>query len=250
MLKLRIIPTLLFKDTVLVKSIQYGSLRRVGSARQAVRVNNLRNVDELLFVDIGATRTNSIPDVQLIDDIADDCFMPLTVGGGIKTLHDARSLFAAGADKITLNSAIASNPGIVQEIAQIFGSQAVVASIDVRCIDGQYTCYTNNGENPLDTPPAELAQRLQSLGAGEILLNSIDKDGTMDGYDLTIIKKISEATQLPIIASGGAGKLEHFAQAAAAGANALAAASLFHFTEITPSDVRNFLGEQGFNVRK
>jgi cyclase len=250
-LKIRIIPTLLFRDLGLVKGVGFDSWRRVGSAMQAIKVYNLREVDELVFLDITATQNGRAPDFATVDELADDCFMPMTVGGGVRNLDDARRLLHVGADKISLNTALVESPELVQQIADAFGSQCVVASIDARRnADGSYEVWTHSGTRPTGCDPVELAQKVAGLGAGEILLTSIDRDGTMQGYDIELTKRVNEAVNIPVIASGGAGNYEHMAEVLReAKVAAVAAASIFHFTQQTPLEAKRYLKAQGFQVR-
>ena len=251
MLKVRIMPTLLFKDVGLVKGVGFDSWRRVGSAMQAVKVYNMREVDELVFLDITATRDGRRPDFEVVDDLADECFMPLTVGGGVRTLVDVRRLLQVGADKVAINTALVEIPELVQEAATQFGSQCVVASIDARRqADGVYQVYIRSGTVPTSKHPISLAREAEALGAGEILLTAIDRDGTMEGYDIELTKLVSEAVTVPVIASGGAGNYEHMAEVLQKGnASAVAAASIFHFTQQTPLEAKRYLQERGVNVR-
>lgn len=251
MLKVRIIPTLLFKKVGLVKGIGFDSWRRVGSAMQAIKVYNMREVDELVFLDITATQEGQHPDFELIDELADECFMPMTVGGGVHTLDDVRSLLQVGADKVAINTAAVENPELVRKVAKKFGSQCVVVSIDARKLDnGKYEVYTHSGTHPTGIDPLDLAQKVEAFGAGEILLTSIERDGTMSGYDIELIQSVSSSVSIPIIASGGAGNYEHMFQALAQGkASAIAAASIFHFTEQTPLEAKHYLAERGIHVR-
>lgn len=252
MLKIRIIPTLLFKDVGLVKGVAFDSWRRVGSAMQAVKVYNLRAVDELVFLDITATRDGRPPDFAAIDELADECFMPMTVGGGVRSFADARRLVKVGADKIALNTALIESPDLVREIAESYGTQFVVASIDVkRHPDGRYEVYTRSGTQPTGVDPQALAERVEELGAGEILLTSIDRDGTMQGYDIELNRRLSAVVSIPVIASGGAGNYEHMAEVLReTGVSAVAAASIFHFTEQTPLEAKRYLQRLGFAVRR
>ncbi|MBE2269969.1 MAG: imidazole glycerol phosphate synthase subunit HisF [Anaerolinea sp.] len=252
MLKIRIIPTLLFKDVGLVKGVAFDSWRRVGSAMQAVKVYNLRAVDELVFLDISATRDGRPPDFAAIDELADECFMPMTVGGGVRNFADARRLVKVGADKIALNTALIESPDLVREIAESYGTQFVVASIDVKQhADGRYEVYTRSGTQPTGVDPVALAEQVEKSGAGEILLTSIDRDGTMQGYDIELNRRVSAAVNIPVIASGGAGSYEHMAQVLReTSVTAVAAASIFHFTEQTPLEAKRYLQKQGFAVRK
>jgi cyclase len=244
-------PTLLFKDVGLVKGVGFDSWRRVGSAMQAVKVYNLREVDELVFLDITATRSGRPPDFAAVDELADECFMPLTVGGGVQTVEDVRRLLQVGADKVAINTAAVERPGLIREVADRFGSQCVVASIDVRRhADGRWEVFTHSGTQPTGLDPVDLARRVAELGAGEVLLTSIERDGTMEGYDLDLIAAVSAAVSVPVIASGGAGNYEHLAQAIERGqATAVAAASIFHFTEQTPLEAKRYLRARGINVR-
>jgi len=243
-------PTLLYKNTTLVKGVGFDSWRRVGSAMQAVKVYNMREVDELVFLDIAATREGRSPDFDLIDDLADECFMPLAVGGGIRSLDDVRRLLRVGADKIVVNTAAVNRPELIREITNRFGSQCVVVSIDARKNRGEdYEAYVESGTRPAGLDPVALARRAESLGAGEVLITSMDRDGTMQGYDIELISRVAKAVSIPVIASGGAGSYAHMAEALRAGASALAAASMFHFTEQTPREAKLYLRDQGFPTR-
>jgi cyclase len=252
MLKVRIMPTLLYRDFELIKGIGFDSWRGVGSAMQAIRVYNMREVDELLFFDISATREEREPDFALIDDLADECFMPLTVGGGIKTVHDVQRLLAVGADKVVINSQAVVDPDFIEAVANRFGCQCVVVSIDARQHDdGHYEVYTHSGTRATGLAPAAFAQEAARRGAGEILITNIERDGTMSGYDLELIRQISEGVDIPVIASGGAGQYQDFFQALTSGkAAAVAAASMFHFTEQTPLAAKEYLHQRGIVVRR
>jgi len=251
MIKTRIIPTLLYKEFTLVKGIRFDSWRRVGSLLQSVKVYNLREVDELVFLDITATLEGRSPDFKLIDDFADECFMPLAIGGGVKTIEDVRRLLQCGADKIVINSAAFLRPELVREAAQKFGSQCLVVSIDAKkSPNGKYEVLICSGTKPTGIEPSVFARRVEMFGAGEILLTSIDRDGTMMGYDIDLVQSVTNAVSIPVIASGGAGNYEHTLDVLARGkASAIALASVFHFTEITPLSVKQFLKQGGINVR-
>ena len=251
MLKVRIIPTLLYKDVGLVKGISFDSWRRVGSAMQAVKVYNMREVDELVFLDITATQEGRHPDFELVDELADECFMPMTVGGGVQTIDDVRRLLQLGADKVAINTSAVKNPVLVRQVAERFGSQCVTVSIDVRrTAKGYHEVYTYSGTHPTGFNPVNLAQKVEEMGAGEILLTSIDRDGTMNGYDIELIGSVSNSISIPVIASGGAGNYEHMFQALTQGkASAVAAASIFHYTEQTPLEAKHYLAERGIPVR-
>lgn len=246
MLKVRVVPTLLYKDSGLVKGVGFDSWRPVGAALQAVRVYNMRDVDELVFLDIGATPGGYAPDFDLVDELADDCFMPLTVGGGIHSAEDAAGLLAVGADKVCLGAVAVENPELVTAIAKRFGVQCVVVSVD--CIDGGIA--THGGTRRHERDPADFAAEMEDRGAGEILLQSVSRDGTMEGYDVECIQAVSSRVSIPVIASGGAGSPDHMAAALLeGGASAVAAASMYHFTEQTPREVKEELSARGIPVR-
>jgi imidazole glycerol-phosphate synthase subunit HisF len=251
MLKIRIMPTLLFKDVGLVKGVQFDSWRRVGAALQTIKVYNMREVDELVFLDISATPSGRGPDFDVIDELADECFMPMTVGGGVRSLDDVTRLLRVGADKVAINTAAVASPELIRDSARRFGSQCVVVSIDVRRRDdGCFEAFTGAGTRATGIGAVELAQRAEAFGAGEILLTSIDRDGTMAGYDTDLIGAVAAAVSIPVIASGGAGTYEHMSAALRlGGASAVAAASMFHFTEQTPLEAKRYLKSQGFAVR-
>jgi len=249
--KVRIMPTLLFKEVGLVKGVGFDSWRRVGSAMQAINVYNMRAVDELMFLDITATLEERPPDFDTVDDLADECFMPLAVGGGIRSVEDVRHLLQVGADKVVINTAALQNPELVQQVAQRFGSQCVVVSIDARRkSDGSYEVYTHSGTVPTGKAPTDWACAVERLGAGEILITSVERDGTMSGYDLELTRRVSEAVSVPVIASGGAGSYDDMAQVLNVGkASAVAAASILHFTPQTPLEAKRYLHDKGFKVR-
>ncbi len=250
MLKMRVMPTLLYKNTTLVKGVGFDSWRRVGTPMQAIKLYNMREVDELVFLDISATRDGRHPDFELIDDLADECFMPLAVGGGIKSVEDVRGLLQVGADKLVVNTAALDRPELIREISERFGSQCIVVSIDARSdADAGHLVYVESGTRPFARNPAEIARRSEAMGAGEILITSIDRDGSMEGYDLELIRRVSEAVTIPVIASGGAGNYDHMARALEAGASAVAAASIFHFTEQTPREAKRHLRDLGYPMR-
>ena len=250
MLKTRIIPTLLWKDFGLVKGISFDSWRRVGTVLPAIKVYNTREVDELILVDITATNEDREPDYESVEEFCAECFVPITVGGGIRSLDHITKLLRAGADKICINSEAYKNPALVTEAASRFGSQCVVASIDVRRMEnGTHVCFSHAGTRQELKNPVEWALELESIGAGEILLTSIERDGTMQGYDLNLVKEVSQAVNIPVIASGGAGKYSHMVEAVNAGASALAAASVFHFTQQTPLEAKRFLENMGVPIR-
>ncbi len=250
MLKTRIIPTLLWKDFGLVKGIGFDSWRRVGTVLPAIKVYNTREVDELILVDITATNEDREPDYESVEEFCAECFVPITVGGGIRSLDHITKLLRAGADKICINSAAYTNPALVREAASRFGSQCIVASMDVRRMEnGTHVCFSRAGTRQEVKNPVEWGIELESMGAGEILLTSIERDGTMQGYDLNIIKEVSQAVNIPVIASGGAGSYSHILEAVNAGATALAAASIFHFTQQTPREAKLYLNKNKILTR-
>jgi len=252
MLKARVIPTILWKDIGIVKGVGFNSWRRVGSLLPAIKVYNTRQVDELIIVDITATEQGREPDYDVIDEIADECFVPLTVGGGVNTIDHIKKLLRAGADKVAINSGCYSHPEIVSKGADLFGTQCIVVSIDVKKDSyGKYECYKNRGKVPTGKNPIEWAKEMELRGAGELLVTSIINDGAMAGYDIELIRNISDSVSIPVIASGGASGYEDMYQALTEGhASAVAAASIFHFTEKTPLEAKHYLGEKGILVRR
>lgn len=251
MLKVRVIPTLLWKQFGLVKGVGFDSWRRVGPVMPAIKVYNQREVDELILLDIVAHRSGEEPDFESIQEFGQDCFVPLTVGGGIQNTHQVQRLLRAGADKISINSAAYEQPSLITEIAKRHGSQCVVASIDVRACDNDWVCFSHAGQTDTGRKVVAWARELEDRGAGEILVTSVDRDGTMQGYDLNLIEAVARAVKLPVIASGGAGQYVHMVEAVAqAGASAVAAASMFHFTEQTPAGAKKALDAAGIPVRQ
>ncbi len=251
MLKVRVIPTLLWKDLGLVKGQKFDSWRRVGSVLPAIKVYNMRDVDELIIVDIMASNESRPPDHETVADFSSFCFVPLTIGGGITHIDQIARLLHSGADKIALNSAAFDDPDLVTAAARRFGAQCVVASIDVKDgEDGAKCCRSHAGTRDRGLNPVEWARELADRGAGEILLTSIDRDGMMEGYDLDTIAAVAEAVPVPVIASGGAGHYQHMIDAVKAGASAVAAASIFHFTEQTPAEAKKALDIAGIPVRR
>lgn len=251
MLKVRVIPTLLWKDFGLVKGVGFDSWRRVGTVLPAIKVYNTREVDELILVDITATGEEREPDYESVAEFSAECFVPLTVGGGIRTLEHIKRLLQAGADKVSINSAAYDDPALITEASNRFGAQCIVVSIDVRGMpNGRHECFSHSGTIPTGRLPADWAREVEKLGAGEILLTSIERDGTMQGYDVELTRQVAGQVRIPVIASGGAGEPEHMASVIrTGGASAVAAASLFHFTQLTPLEVKQFLADQGVPVR-
>ena len=223
------IPCLLLQDRGLYKTVRFSDPTYVGDPINAVRVFNDKEVDELTLLDIAATKQGRIQ-FDLIEDLAGECFMPLCYGGGIRTLEDAKRLFSLGIEKICLNTAAAEMPSLIAATADLYGSQSVVVSIDVR--SGRFrgrSVVVRGGSTRLDGPVVVHAKRAEELGAGEILLSSVDRDGTGAGYDLELLSEVASAVDVPVVANSGAGTLQHLAEAFASGASAVAAGSLFVF---------------------
>lgn len=251
MLKVRVIPTLLWKQVGLVKGVGFDSWRRVGPVLPAIRVYNQREVDELVLLDIVAGRAGDEPDYESIADYGQDCFVPLTYGGGIRDVGQVRRLLRAGADKVGVNSAAYERPELVTEIAGRHGAQCVVGGIDVRrAAPGRWECYSHAGTTPTGRDALQWARELEDRGAGELLVTSIERDGTFSGYDLDLVAAVANAVAIPVIASGGAGNYQHMVEAVQAGASAVAAASIFHFTELTPAGAKQALAAAGIPVRR
>ena len=253
MLKVRVIPTLLWKQFGLVKGAGFDSWRRVGPVLPAIKVYNQREVDELVLVDIVAHQSEDDLDYDSIDEFGQDCFVPLTVGGGITRIEQVQRLLRAGADKVSVNTAAYSRPELVSEIAKRHGAQCVVASIDVRkdSAGGGWRCFSHAGQQPTGREVCEWAREFEDRGAGEILITSIERDGTLQGYDLALIEAVVSAVKIPVIASGGAGTYQHMVDAVKqAGASAVAAASMFHFTEQTPAGAKVAMQAAGISVRQ
>jgi imidazole glycerol-phosphate synthase subunit HisF len=227
MLQTRVMPCLLLQNSKLVKTIKFKNPNYVGDPVNAIKIYNEKEVDELIFLDITATIDNKKPSFKTISEIASECFMPLTYGGGINNLDDMRTIFNLGVEKIAINSYGVENPSFIVKASEKFGSQSIIVSIDVKKkLVGSYDIYTHSGTKNAHIDPIDWAKKVQDLGAGEILLTSIDRDGTMEGYDLPLINKICDAVSIPVIVCGGAGKVEDFAKAVHAGASAVAAGSL------------------------
>ena len=250
MLKTRIIPTLLFKNHSLVKGKNFDSSRVVGSVLESVKLYEVREVDELIFLDINATKNRCDPEYDYIETISKDCFVPLCVGGGIKNLKQIYKIFKSGADKVSINSEAFLNPHFILEASKEFGSQCIVISIDYKKKDEQNLVYINSGKTKTNTSVIEFSKQMQDMGSGEILLTSIDKDGTMLGYDYSTLKEVKENLNIPIIASGGAGSYEDMFKAISySKVDAVAASSIFYFRNMTPKEAKLYLVEKGINVR-
>lgn len=255
MLAKRIIPCLDVDNGRVVKGIRFVSLVDAGDPVEQGKRYDVEGADELTFLDITASSDKREIVADLVRRVADEVFIPFTVGGGLRTVEDIRAILRAGADKITLNTAALERPELIKACAETFGSQCVVVAIDARRRRGEepgagWEVYTHGGRRKAGIDALEWATRAQQLGAGEILLTSMDRDGTRSGYDIDLTRAVSKAVRIPVIASGGAGKLEHFYEAlTAGGASAVLAASLFHFGEFTIFEVKNYLRGRGVEVR-
>lgn len=237
----RIIPTLLCRGRQLIKGRAFASWRSVGVAAQAVRVHQARGVDELVLLDISATPEARGPDLTLVEDLAEVCFMPLAVGGGIRRIEDVRNLLKAGADKVVLGAQAYRNPALVRDIAATVGSQALVVAVDVEA-DGS----VRHGPG---ARADQWARAMQVLGAGEIMVTSVPREGALDGYDLDLIRSVALAVTIPVVAHGGCGTPQHMLEALQAGADAVAAGSMFQFTDTTPRAAAAYLQAAGMEVR-
>lgn len=245
----RVIPTLLARSGQLVKGVRFDSWRSVGHVRQSVRIHAARQVDELIYLDIGATPEGRGPDFALVESFAADCTMPLTVGGGVRSVEDVRQLLACGADKVAIcTAAFTFGKTIIRDCVVRFGSQAIVAAVDARSFP-PYGVTSNCGRRLHEVLPRHWAEHCAVDGAGEILLTSIDRDGTLDGYDLELVRAVSAAVDIPVIANGGAGTYEHMRQAIEAGAHAVAAGAMFAWTDQTPRGASQYLLEHGIHAR-
>lgn len=251
MLKKRIIPKFLIRDNRLVKGIKFhDNFREAGNPVSTAKVYDAYGVDELMFVDIDATNHGRQVNGKIIERVSEEVFMPFTVGGGIRTLEHINFLLESGADKVTITSEAALNQSFIRAAASRFGDQCVVVGLDYkRCNDGQNRLFTHGGTKPTSLDPVDYAMRMQEQHAGEILLCSIERDGTMSGYDLELISIISEKLDIPLIASSGAGTLAHCAEALGAGASAITISSMFLFSDHSPIKVRTYLASNGIPVR-
>ncbi len=252
MLTKRIIPCLDVDRGRVVKGIKFLDLRDAGDPVECASVYDQQGADELVFLDITASSDNRATMVDVVERTADCCFMPLTVGGGIRTVDDIRTMLRAGADKVSINTAAVIRSKLIREASERFGNQCIVVAIDAKATRNpkSWEVYTHGGRQPTGLDVIEWARKVESLGAGEILLTSMDFDGTKAGYDVELTRTVSEAVKIPVIASGGAGKLEHLSKVLIQGkADAILAASIFHFGEYTVKDAKQFLRAQGIWVR-
>jgi cyclase len=246
----RIIPCLDVANGRVVKGVNFVNLVDAGDPIEQAELYDLQGADELCFLDITATSDNRGILYDMVDQVASRCFMPFTVGGGVRELGDIRSLLLAGADKVSINSAAVKDPEFVQAAAEKFGSQCIVVAIDAKQVnDGKWEIFTHGGRNATGIDAVEWAQRMASLGAGELLVTSMDRDGAKNGYDVHLLRSISAKTSVPLIASGGVGSLRDFADGARAGATGLLAASVFHFAQFTIAQVKEYLSGEHIAVR-
>ena len=250
MLAKRIIPCLDIKDGRVVKGINFVKLRDAGDPVENALFYEKEEADELTFLDITASNEKRKIIFEVVERCAEKVFMPFTVGGGIRTLEDIRSLLKAGADKVSINTAAVKNPSLIEKASRKFGNQCIVVAIDAKRKRGFWEVYIYGGRTPTGIDVVKWAKRVEKLGAGEILLTSMDKDGTEDGYDIELTKSVSEAVNVPVIASGGAGNPEHLYQVfTLGGASAALAASIFHYRKYSIKKVKEYLKKRGINVR-
>ena len=255
MLAKRIIPCLDVKDGRVVKGVRFVHLRDAGDPVECAKAYEKQEADELVFLDITASYEKRNIIIDIVRRTAENVFMPFTVGGGIRNLNDIRNLLNAGADKVSINTSAVKNPKLIKEAAKKFGSQCIVVAIDARRVvdnkrNKKWEVYINGGRTPTGKDAIKWAREAQLKGAGEILLTSMDFDGTKDGYDIQLNRKISESVKIPVIASGGAGKPEHFRDVLTAGkADAALAASIFHYGEYSVRQIKEYLKREGVNVR-
>jgi len=251
MLKVRVIPCLDVKDGRVVKGVNFEGLRDAGDPVEQAIVYDKAGADELCFLDITASHENRGTLLDVVRRTAEVCFMPLTVGGGVRTLEDIRALLLAGADKVSINTAAVTRPEFVKEAAEKFGSQCIVAAIDAKMADsGRYEIFTHGGRKPTGIDAVEHARKLTAYGAGEVLLTSMDRDGVKSGYDLALTRAVSDAVDVPVIASGGVGNVQDLVDGVVQGhASAVLAASIFHFGEVSIAQAKNALKDAGLPVR-
>jgi len=248
--RVRVIPCLDVSNGRVVKGVNFVDLRDAGDPVEQAQAYDAAGADELCFLDIGASHEGRGTIIDVVRRTAEVCFMPLTVGGGVRSAEDARALLLAGADKVAVNSAAVARPEVVADIAARFGSQCVVASVDARRMGDRWEIFTHGGRNPTGIDALEHAVRLATLGAGELLVTSMDRDGTRDGYDLALTRAIADAVNIPVVASGGVGNLDHLVDGVREGhASAVLAASIFHFGHYSIADAHAALRAAGLPAR-
>ena len=250
MVKIRIIPCLDVKNGRVVKGINFIDLIDAGDPVEQAKHYSENGADEICFLDISASLENRNTMINVVEKTANEVFIPLTVGGGISSIENIHSLLKAGADKISINSAAINNPNLIKQSSEYFGNQCIVVAVDAKKIQNDWYVYSHGGTKKTEMYALDWIERVQKLGAGEILLTSMDKDGTKSGFDNELLSKVSEFLTIPLIASGGVGKLDHFFDGINIGkANALLAASVFHFNEISIKEVKQFLKLKNIKVR-
>ena len=250
MLKTRLIPCLDVKNGRVVKGVNFLDLKDAGDPVEQAKFYDDSGADELCFLDITASHENRGTILGVVERTAEQCFIPLTVGGGIRTLEDIRRLLKAGADKISINTAAVKNPQLVESAAKKFGSQCVVVALDARRTNNSYEIFTHGGRTQTGIDALDWAKRMESLGAGELLLTSMDRDGTQKGFDLELTQMIADAVKIPLIASGGVGKLQHLVDGVKVGhASAVLAASIFHFGTYSIGEAKSYMESKGIAIR-
>lgn len=249
MLKVRIIPILTFNGFALVKTKQFAQPRMVGNPVQAARVYNSRGVDELIFLDIFATAQKRKINLNVVKEVIKECFMPVGIGGGIKTLDDINDLLRIGADKVVLKECVFANPAFIKEASHFFGAQCISIAVDAKKdTQGNYKIHNLQGE---DIDLISFINKVEELGAGELIVNAVDNDGMMKGFDTNLVNQVLSNTSLPTVCVGGGGSMEHFEELfSATNCEAVGAASIFHFTQFTPLDIKNTISKIGKPVRK
>jgi len=251
MLKTRIIPCLDVADGRVVKGVNFVGLRDAGDPVESARAYDLAGADELCFLDIHATHENRGTMFDVVQRTAEQCYIPLTVGGGVREVKDVRALLLAGADKVSFNSAAVARPDVLSKAADQFGSQCIVCAIDAKTVEpGRWEIFTHGGRKPTGIDAVEFAQLVAAKGAGEILLTSMDRDGTKSGFNLPLTRAVSDAVSIPVIASGGVGNLDHLVEGVTkGGASAVLAASIFHFGEYTVAEAKAHMAASGIPMR-
>ena len=251
MVAIRVIPCLDVNAGRVVKGTNFVDLRDAGDPVEIAKIYNVEGADEIIFLDITASSDKRAITLDVVKKTAEQVFIPLTVGGGIRTVEDMRTLLKAGADKISINTSAVLNPKLIQDGSRKFGNQCIVVAIDAKkeVDEDSWFVYTHGGRTKTNLNVIKWAQKCVELGAGEILLTSMDKDGTKDGYDLELMEQVTKVVDVPVIASGGAGKKEHFVDVCKKGASAVLAASLFHFKQLEISDLKQYMKQNGIEVR-